>query len=473
MVKHFNFLSVAVVFIVSVLFVSESSAQSRPTYTRRSAHTTEVGDAIMNGISSLFKKKDKKDKKKKDNSTNASPKNVVGENDAVLIVTGDGPTKEKATLSALRSALEQVYGTMVSSNTKILNDELIKDEIVSISTGFVKEYSYMSEKEIAGKHYVVVKAIVSPQKLATFVKQKGGSTELAGATFAANVKLKRLNAKNALIAARNIIEMQTKIFPSCLDFTISGISEPKKEDGLYYVNFTVEVRLNSNAKFIQDLESQKPEYNTPDTDRGDLYNFSFETRNVYPYVRNLPFNMFKIEDNINTYYFDFPYDDIRYVRICKKPIINNQVKYIWLNKKHIYLDNDNRERCEEFYCQSSGKYTSYGYYEDDILQHGQVCWEYMFPNRPIIRIPISIGYTLEDLEKITGINVVLVKKTREDAKTLGFSAEVWQTIMSLNEKEFMEFINYHRQELHKNGTGLSDETLDIIIQEYRKAKNNQ
>ena len=64
--------------------------------------------------------------------------------DVELVVTGDGATKQEATLYALRSALEQVYGTMVSSNTKILNDELVKDEIVSISTGIVKKYTYLS-----------------------------------------------------------------------------------------------------------------------------------------------------------------------------------------------------------------------------------------------------------------------------------------------------------------------------------------
>ena len=62
------------------------------------------------------------------------------ENDATLTVFGTGSTEEEAIQQALRSALEQTYGAFISANTTILNDELIKDEIVSISTGNIKNY---------------------------------------------------------------------------------------------------------------------------------------------------------------------------------------------------------------------------------------------------------------------------------------------------------------------------------------------
>ena len=57
-----------------------------------------------------------------------------------LTVVGSGKTIEEAKTNALRSAIEQAYGVFVSSNTEILNDELIKDEIVSISSGNIKEF---------------------------------------------------------------------------------------------------------------------------------------------------------------------------------------------------------------------------------------------------------------------------------------------------------------------------------------------
>ena len=60
--------------------------------------------------------------------------------EVTLTVTGSGKTKEDAVKSALRSALEQTYGAFVSSNTTIVDDELIKDEISTISNNCVKSY---------------------------------------------------------------------------------------------------------------------------------------------------------------------------------------------------------------------------------------------------------------------------------------------------------------------------------------------
>lgn len=59
-----------------------------------------------------------------------------------LVVTGDGNTKENAVQAALRSAIEQAFGTFVSSNTQILNDELVKDEIATVTTGNIKNTKY-------------------------------------------------------------------------------------------------------------------------------------------------------------------------------------------------------------------------------------------------------------------------------------------------------------------------------------------
>ena len=60
--------------------------------------------------------------------------------EVTLIVQGDGASKREAVDVALRSAIEQAFGVFVSTNTTILNDEFVKDEIASISSGNIKEY---------------------------------------------------------------------------------------------------------------------------------------------------------------------------------------------------------------------------------------------------------------------------------------------------------------------------------------------
>ena len=74
----------------------------------------------------------------------------TGNDEVTLVVSGEGATKDEATKVALQSAIEQAFGTFVSANTQILNDELVKDEIVTVSSGNVKNYEYLSEIKQSG-----------------------------------------------------------------------------------------------------------------------------------------------------------------------------------------------------------------------------------------------------------------------------------------------------------------------------------
>ena len=403
--------------------------------------------------------------------------------DVELVVTGDGPTKEKATLSALRSALEQVYGTMVSSNTKILNDELVKDEIVSISTGIVKKYTYLSEKEVGGRFYVVVKALVTPQKLITSAKQKGASTELAGATFAANVRIQKLNEENKRIASRNITEMQSNILPKCLDFSIIEIKEPQHHhwdpDDVFWVEFKLRVCLNSNAKIIQDLEKDKPTYN-----RG----------NVEQTLKTI-FCQFKIEDDINEY---IPIFETRYNQNRKAEYTLSFAKRSKDNASNsIYVEMETgnghiREVCNDvtyFMCDSKGEISDVyrNYPKDNFISFNNVKWKYATPNRPIVTIPMRIRYTLNDLDRITGIKVTPKDLSEESTShnpsknvSLATRTEVyldvfnWDYIYSnYNDEQFEAFLKEQEKSLKKSPHNSDDDVkyiLNALRDKYRSGK---
>lgn len=93
---------------------------------------------------------------------------------AVLTVSGSGKTQDEAKQSALRNAIEQAFGTFISSNTQIFNDQLVKDEIVSVSSGNIQEYSVISEVQTPdGNWSNTIKAKVSIDKLTSFCESKG------------------------------------------------------------------------------------------------------------------------------------------------------------------------------------------------------------------------------------------------------------------------------------------------------------
>ena len=54
-----------------------------------------------------------------------------------IVVTGQGKTKYEAQQNALRNAIEQAFGAFISSKTEVLNDSLVKDEIVSVSNAIL------------------------------------------------------------------------------------------------------------------------------------------------------------------------------------------------------------------------------------------------------------------------------------------------------------------------------------------------
>ena len=150
--------------------------------------------------------------------------------EVTLVVSAVGATTEDATKTALRNAIEQAYGTFVSANTTILNDELVKDEIVTIANGNIKNYKEIANTTLAdGRVSVTLQAIVSISKLVSYAQSKGASTEFAGATFAMNMKMKELNKKNEIAALENLLVQVKQMLPYAFDRRLV-IGTPKEPD---------------------------------------------------------------------------------------------------------------------------------------------------------------------------------------------------------------------------------------------------
>ncbi|MEE1174122.1 MAG: hypothetical protein U0K53_01435 [Paludibacteraceae bacterium] len=180
-----------------------------------------------------------------DESRTEQSKSSMG--DVTLTVIGTGVDEEKATLQALYSAIEQTYGAFVSSNTTILNDELVKDEIVSISTGNVKEYSKLAVTPLGNGHISVTLSVtVSINRLVSYAQSKGAKAEFAGSIYAANIKLLRLKAKSSQKAFDIMVKQLQSMSKNLFDFKIK-LSEPIRNGDVYNFTATVEVIANSES----------------------------------------------------------------------------------------------------------------------------------------------------------------------------------------------------------------------------------
>ena len=186
----------------------------------------------------------------------ASPGYAQATDDVTLTVSSDGPTKEEATKNALRSAIEQAYGTFVSANTTILNDELVKDEIVTIANGNIKSYEEIFSTVMPdGTQFVTLKTTVSVSKLISYAQSKGAETEFAGATFGMNLRLQEMNKENERKVLDNLLTQIKAMMPYVYDRTLE-VKDPafvEHSDSLLQIEFIITETPNKNMFSIKDL----------------------------------------------------------------------------------------------------------------------------------------------------------------------------------------------------------------------------
>ena len=176
-----------------------------------------------------------------------------------LVVSGQGKTQEEAKQNALRSAIEQAFGTFISSKTEILNDNLVKDEIVSVANGNIQKFKIISEVKIpSGDYATSLNATVSVTQLTAFVEKKGVVVEMKGGLFAENMKLMNLYESNELIAVEQICMASKSMFNKSLDFDLN-LSQPivtKENSQIFEIKMAVDVNLNNNYSKAADYLSK-------------------------------------------------------------------------------------------------------------------------------------------------------------------------------------------------------------------------
>lgn len=133
---------------------------------------------------------------------------VKAGNEVEIKTSAIGKNKEDAIRVALRSAIEQVSGAYLTSSSTIINDELISENIESISNGNIKSYKINGEYLIDQSNYSVsITAMVSLNKIIEYCQQKGHSeVKVNGSLFANNVKNIEMNHKATLKVIENMFK---------------------------------------------------------------------------------------------------------------------------------------------------------------------------------------------------------------------------------------------------------------------------
>jgi hypothetical protein len=197
-----------------------------------------------------------------------------------LVASGQGKTQDEAKRNALRSAIEQAFGTFISSKTEILNDNLVKDEIVSVANGNIQKFEIIAEVQIPNGDYATsLEATVSITKLTSFAESKGVVVEFKGGLFASNILIQELYEKNETGAISNIVTILKEIASKSFDYSINA-ADPISNNGIWNIPLTVNVIANSNFINIPTLLEQT--IKSLSLSSAELENYSKLNKPVFP-----------------------------------------------------------------------------------------------------------------------------------------------------------------------------------------------
>lgn len=185
-------------------------------------------------------------------SSNTQIDKPTSERSITITVSGSGKTQDEAKQSALRSAIEQAFGTFISAKTEILNDQVISDQITSVASGNIQAYDVLNQSQLPdGTWGITLKAIVSIDKLTSFVEAKGVSVEIKGGLFAMNIKQQLINEQAEIYAIAQLVNIMHNSIQQSFDYTIKS-GEPQSKDfenQNWEIPLCINVIANKNINF--------------------------------------------------------------------------------------------------------------------------------------------------------------------------------------------------------------------------------
>lgn len=131
------------------------------------------------------------------------PSSIMAAVDATgmaAVTISKAQARDDALNDAQRNAVEQVLGTILSSETLVENFVLVQDKILTRVHGYVKKYTVLSEKYSAEECTIVIRAEVEEMALADDIAALAGLLpRMNYPTLAISIKEQSLNAQSSQV----------------------------------------------------------------------------------------------------------------------------------------------------------------------------------------------------------------------------------------------------------------------------------
>jgi hypothetical protein len=391
-------------------------------------------DVLMQRSDSLIKSKEESTV----NDKSQTDKTVT------LTVVGQGKTQEDTRKIAFINAIEQAFGTFITTNTVILNDKLIKDEIITLSNGNIQNYSIISEEKTEnGNYFGTYKVVVSVDQLKTFCESKGIKVEFQGGLFAMNIKLQAIAEQSELIAVWNVLFMLNPILNKSFDYKAQTFDPISIEgNNKFKVRFLVDCIGNKNQEFVFDYLNkflvgislsinERKNYEKLNkliwgikVDGNEYYLRNKESYDAFEnFFKEILFieRRFIIEDNVKNLigsHTSYSYTrrgnlefEINNVYGASEYQENEDGLLVW-KSSHSERKNDNYSGFEDL--NARGKYSEgyFGFKYKDEDRYG-MAYNKRITGEVIKTYDFSITYTLKELEKINAFNVYHISRNKK------------------------------------------------------------
>lgn len=172
-----------------------------------------------------------------------------------VFVTGTGLEPEEAKRNGFSAAIEQVVGVLVDAETLVKNEELVKDEILTFTRGYINQYTEIERRQEDGLHSVDMRVWVSVDKLGNRLEVLPGMDKrrIDGALLAAKIIIENQNKDHA----RQMFRRATADFTPDKMLTVSVADLPFKYDHSgQKVTLTVTYRLTPNLDVWQSIQAR-------------------------------------------------------------------------------------------------------------------------------------------------------------------------------------------------------------------------
>lgn len=165
-----------------------------------------------------------------------------------IISSGEGKTKEQALNTALRHCIEKTFGTFISTNATVVNDSLINDEMVTISSGNIASYQIISEQEEKEKVTTTVSAQVSPERIVKVLNGKGYSFEINGSLYAQNILLEQFYKEQERKAILDFFKTWENVQLFDFEITVGNAWKMSRSNFGFNYKFTSSVPILNSFK---------------------------------------------------------------------------------------------------------------------------------------------------------------------------------------------------------------------------------